>query len=233
MAQFCTNCGSLLGADGVCPNCGMVNTSDTATDWTAENAPFGESNGSTQPEPRKTADTSPEQPYGSYYQPQSRPAQQPASSSDPSGERFDFLSLMTDWLDHARGFFTPDPLSTAQDVIAGNNYVWAVFGVLNVLIGALCTAAMTGNGQKWIVGRVFETFAGMDGFMEEYTFGALAAIFFFSLLTLAGFTAASAGIAYGFLLVERKHLPFLTTLKTAAVAFFPFALADFCGLGAP
>ena len=238
MTNFCTNCGTILGPDGICPNCGMAYEPDTAVSETAtsgESGAYAYSEENTyaqpepsyyapQPEPAKMPDPPSEQPYYPPYQPQSAPVQQPTPSVSPAGRGFDFVALLTDWLTHAKGFFTPEPLKTAQDVIAKDEYVWAVFAALNVIVGALCTSAMTGNGLNWVISKVFGTFAGMDGFVEGYSFGALLAIFFFSLLTLAGFTAAAAGIGYGFLLLEKKHLSFMTTLKTVSVAFFPLTL---------
>ncbi len=243
MTNFCTNCGTILGPDGICPNCGMAYEPDTAVSdtETATSVDISDidayaydeeptyltqepSDYAPQPEPDREPDVPSEQPYYPPYQPQSAPVQRPAPSASPASRGFDFVSLLTDWLTHAKGFFTPEPLKTAQDVITKDDYVWAVFAALNVIVGALCTAAMTGNGLNWVISKVFGTFAGMDSFLEGYTFGALLAIFFFSLLTLAGFTAAAAGIGYGFLLIEKKHLSFMTTLKTVSVAFFPLTM---------
>ena len=238
MTNFCTNCGTILGSDGVCPNCGMVFASDAAGSETVPGSESGAyayggentyaqpepSNYAPQPESGKMPDPPSEQPYYPSYQPQSDPVRQPAPSANASARKFDLAAQLKGWLTHARGFFTPEPLRTARQVIAGEDYVWAVFAAINVIVGALCTSAMTGNGLNWVISTVFGTFAGMDSFLEGYSFGALVAIFFFSLLTLAGFTAAAAGIAYGFLLIEKKHLSFMTTLKTVSVAFFPLTL---------
>lgn len=225
MTRYCTNCGSELNEDNTCPTCGAVfDEEDTVTVPEPEAAGDGYEDYSVFRRPEKSAleEEAADEPVA---------APEPAAAAAHTGARssglskdIDAAALFGEWLENVRGFFSSRPLDAADIAVKDGSPLWLVYTVVNVVAGALCTAAMTGNGLNWLLGRVFGSFAATEGFVEEYSFGGLTAIFLFSLVTLSGLTAAASGILYGFLKLENQPHSYLDAVRVVSFAFFPLTL---------
>lgn len=158
--------------------------------------------------------------YGGYS---SQPSS--AAAAAPRAKKTGVADALKEWVDCVVSFFKGDPLGTVDDVMKGETWQWAIFAGLNVILGALCTAGMFGNGFRWMLDKVFGSYAMLVGFYKEYNFGNMFVLFLFSLFTLSVLFCGVTACEYGLLSLEKKKPRIDKMISMTAICFFPMTAA--------
>ncbi len=133
--------------------------------------------------------------------------------------------IITEWIGCAKSFFTKAPSDVIDETMSGTNRSWAIFGGLNALFAALCTAGIIGNGFNSLIESILGAYSYLMNFVGGYDFGSMFLLFFVSLIAFVALYFAVSLCEYAFLTAMQKKANFEDIFKIVSISYFPMTIA--------
>ena len=212
--RFCSRCGAPLDANGVCPNCQQQHAQQPQ--YTApqpQSQPFY----GTPVQPNQQ----PQQGYN-YGMPYAAPQQAPKTAAGPN--------IFTYALEYIKAFFSADPTKALDKAAAEKQHVWSILGSGSVLLTTLGLFSIMLNSISSILVLIpgYSYFSYGMGMNADLT-AIKVKLFFYTLLVIAVFFFASAGLDTLFFSVQNKKTDYIQNMNILSVCMLPIAV---CGCAA-
>ena len=163
----------------------------------------------------------PQQGYN-YGMPYAAPQQAPKTAAGPN--------IFTYALEYIKAFFSADPTKALDKAAAEKQHVWSILGSGSVLLTTLGLFSIMLNSISSILGMIpgYSYFSYGMGMNADLT-AIKVKLFFYTLLVIAVFFFASAGLNTLFFSVQNKKTDYIQNMNILSVCMLPIAV---CGCAA-